>query len=148
MRYRCISVLEEYICTQDYTPFGGPAWAPDQNVKYFYSKSSGSPTPRLGVPGPCGPQSLGHWEGFVDWLVDKVIKNCLDMMWRIWESVVGQLKVAAGQLVVAPSRSERTADLLARQEMTRGMTADIMSRFRHHWSQWYTLQNAGSVHGF
>ena len=26
MRYRCISVLEEYICTQDYTPFGGPAW--------------------------------------------------------------------------------------------------------------------------
>jgi hypothetical protein len=48
---------------------------------------------------------------------------------------VGQLKVAAGQLVVAPSRSERTADPLARQEMTRGMTADVMSRFRHHWSQ-------------
>ena len=37
------------------------------------------------------------------------------MMWPILESVVGQLKVAAGQLVVAPSRSERTADLLARQ---------------------------------
>jgi hypothetical protein len=50
------------------------------------------------------------------------------MMWPILESVVGQLKVAAGQLVVAPSRSERTADLLARQEMTRGMTVDGMSR--------------------
>ena len=45
---------------------------------------------------------------------------------------MGQLNVAAGQLVVAPSRSERTADLLARQEMTRGMTADVMSHFRHH----------------
>jgi hypothetical protein len=65
-------------------------------------------------------EAVNEMEGFVDWLVDKVIKNCLDM-WRIRESVVGQLKVAAGQLVVAPSRSERMADLLARQEM-RGMT--------------------------
>ncbi len=59
----------------------------------------------------------------------------------------GQLKVTAGQLVVAPSQGERTVDLLSRQEMTRGMTADVMSRFRHHWSQWYTLQSAGSVQG-
>ena len=63
----------------------------------------------------------------------------------IQQGIVGQLRVATGQLVVAPSRSERTADLLARQEMTRGMTVDAMSRFRNHWSQWYTLQNAGSV---
>ncbi len=46
MRYRCISVLEEYICTQDYT-----LGSPGKNVKYFYSKSLGSPTPRLGVSG-------------------------------------------------------------------------------------------------
>jgi hypothetical protein len=53
MRYRCFSVLEEYICTQDYTPFGRPAWGlPVKMLKFFkYSKSSGSPTPRLGVPG-------------------------------------------------------------------------------------------------
>jgi hypothetical protein len=73
---------------------------------------------------PDAVEAVNEMEGFVDWLVDKVIKNRLDKMWRIRESVVGQLKVAAGQLVVAPSRSERTADLLARQEMTRGMTAD------------------------
>ena len=96
---------------------------------------------------PDAGEAVNEMEGFVDWLVDKVIKNCLDMMWRIRESVVGQLKVAAGQLVMVPSRSERTADLLARQEITRGMTVDVMSRFRHHWSQWYTLQNAGSVQG-
>jgi hypothetical protein len=78
---------------------------------------------------PDAGEAVNEMEGFVDWLVDKVIKNCLDMMWRIRESV-GQMKVAAGQLVVAPSRSERTADLLARQEMTRGMTVDVMLRFR------------------
>jgi hypothetical protein len=88
---------------------------------------------------PDAVEAVNEMEGFADWLVDKVIKNCLDMMWRIRESVVGQLKVAAGQLMVAPSRGERTADLLSRQEMPRGMSADVMSRFRHHWSQWHTL---------
>jgi hypothetical protein len=49
MRYRCVSVLEEYICTQDYTPglpkFGGPAWGlPVKMLNNFT-------TPRLGVPG-------------------------------------------------------------------------------------------------
>ena len=70
-------------------------------------------------------------EGFCGLVGGQGDKNCLDMMWPILESVVGQLKVAAGQLVVAPSRSERTADLLARQELTCGMTVDVMSRFRH-----------------
>ena len=51
---------------------------------------------------PDAVEAVNEMEGFVDWLVDKVIKNCLDMMWRIGrESVVGQLKVAAGQFVVA-----------------------------------------------
>ena len=63
MRYRCISVLEEYICTQDYTPFGGPAWGlPVKMLNIF------TPNLKLGVsdpsargPGdPCGPHSLGH----------------------------------------------------------------------------------------
>ena len=42
MRYRCISVLEEYICTQDYTPFGGPAWGlPVKMLNIFTPKARG-----------------------------------------------------------------------------------------------------------
>ena len=46
---------------------------------------------------PDAGEAVNEIEGFVDWLVDEVIKNCLDMMWRIRESVVGHMKVA-GQL--------------------------------------------------
>jgi hypothetical protein len=64
MRYRCISVLEEYICTQDYTPFGGPGClgspAGGQNVKNFTPKPRGLRPLGSGSRGPSGPQSLGH----------------------------------------------------------------------------------------
>ena len=32
---------------------------------------------------PDAVEAVNEMEGLVDWLVDKVIKNCLDMMWRI-----------------------------------------------------------------
>ncbi len=32
---------------------------------------------------PDAVEAVNEMEGFMDWLVDKVIKNCLDMMWRI-----------------------------------------------------------------
>jgi hypothetical protein len=58
MRYRCISVLEEYICTQDYIPFGGPAWGlPVKMLNIFTPKARGL---RPLGSGSRGPQSLGH----------------------------------------------------------------------------------------
>lgn len=61
MRYRCISVLEEYICTQDYTPFGGPAWGlPVKMLKFLLQKLGVSDPSARGPGDPCGPHSLGH----------------------------------------------------------------------------------------
>ena len=62
MRYRCISVLEEYICTQDYTPFGRPAWGlPVKMLKFLLQKLGVSDPSARGPGDPCGPHSLGHW---------------------------------------------------------------------------------------
>jgi hypothetical protein len=44
---------------------------------------------------PDAVEAVNKIEKFVDWLVEKVIKNCLHTMWRIRESVVGQLKFEA-----------------------------------------------------
>ena len=74
-------------------------------------------------------------EGLAAWMVDKAVKNCLDVMWRIRESIVGRLNVTAGKFVVLPGRGEKTTDLMARQESTRAMTAEVVLRYRHHWSQ-------------
>ena len=53
MRYRCISVLEEYICTQDYTPFGGPAWGlPVKMLNIFTPKARGLRPLGSGSRGP------------------------------------------------------------------------------------------------
>ena len=53
MRYRCISVLEEYICTQDYTPFGGPAWGlPVKMLTIFTPKAWGLRPLGSGSRGP------------------------------------------------------------------------------------------------
>ncbi len=69
------------------------------------------------------------------WMVGKAVKNFLDVMWRIRESIVGRLNVTAGKLVVLPGRDEKTTDLMARQESTRAMAAEVVMRYRHHWSQ-------------
>jgi len=56
MRYRCISVLEEYICTQDYTPFGGPAWGlPVKMLKIFTPKARVSDPSARGPVDPVDP---------------------------------------------------------------------------------------------
>jgi hypothetical protein len=65
MRYRCISVLEEYICMQDYTPFGGPAWGlPVKMLNIFTPKARG--LLGSGSPGPCGPNRKGTAAWFVE----------------------------------------------------------------------------------
>ncbi len=53
-------------------------------------------------------------ERLAAWFVGKAIKNCLiiKMMWRMRESVVGRLNVAAGQLIVSPGCGDNVADLL------------------------------------
>jgi len=62
------------------------------------------------------------------------------MMWRIRESVVGRLNVAAGQLIVSPGCGDNLADLLTRQEATHNTTAEDVFRYRQYWSQWYPLR--------
>ena len=84
---------------------------------------------------PVAAEDVNEMEGLAAWIVDKAIKNCLDVMWRIRESIVGRLNVTAGKLVVLPGRGEKTTDLMARQESTRAMTAEVVLRYRHHWSQ-------------
>ncbi len=84
---------------------------------------------------PVAAEDVNEMEGLAAWMVDKAIKNCLDVMWRIRESIVGRLNVTAGKLVVLPGRGEKTNDLMARQESTRTMTAEVVLRYRQHWSQ-------------
>ena len=84
---------------------------------------------------PVAAEAVNEMEGLAAWMVDKAIKNCLDVMWRIRESIGGRLNVTAGKLVVLPGRGEKTTDLMARQESTRAMTAEVVLRYRHHWSQ-------------
>ena len=52
----------------------------------------------------------------VDAAVESAVKNCLSAMWRIRESVLGRVGVAAGRLVVSPPSGPRAAELIARQE--------------------------------
>ncbi len=59
MRYRCISVLEEYICTHYYTPFGGPAWGlPVKMLNIFIPKARGSVLASGGLGGREAPLIL------------------------------------------------------------------------------------------
>jgi hypothetical protein len=55
---------------------------------------------------PVAAEAVNEMEGFAAWMVDKAVKNCLDVMWRIRESIVGRLNVTAGKLVVS-GRGER-----------------------------------------
>jgi hypothetical protein len=65
---------------------------------------------------PDAMEAITEMEGLAAWFVYKAIKNCLQMMWRIRESVVGRLNVAAGQLIVSPGCGDNSADLLTHQE--------------------------------
>ncbi len=68
---------------------------------------------------PVAAEAVNEMEGLAAWMVDKAVKNCLDVMWRIRESIVGRPNVTAGKLVVLRGRGEKTTDLMARQESTR-----------------------------
>ena len=45
--------------------------------------------------------------------------------------------MVAGKLVIVPCSEVSVADLLARQELTRVMTAVYVDRYRYFWIQWY-----------
>ena len=75
--------------------------------------------------------------GLALWMMDKAVKKCLVAMWRLRESVVGRLNMVAGKLVIVPCSGASVADLLARQELTRVMTAADVARYRHFWIHWY-----------
>ena len=93
-------------------PFAGEAGSRRLNEL----RSSGDGWLRCVYVCPDAMEANTEMEGLAAWFVDKAIKNCLKMMWRIRESVVGRLNVVAGQLIVSPGCGDNVADLLIRQE--------------------------------
>ena len=74
--------------------------------------------------------------GKARYYTDKCVKNFLVACWRLRESVVGSISVAAGCLVVVPS--ERcVADLLSSQELFEEVDASqVWVGTRSFWTEW------------
>ena len=53
--------------------------------------------------------------------------------------------MVAGKLVIVPCSGASVADLLARQELTRVMTAADVARYRHFWKHWYNKRKVDLV---
>ena len=92
----CRARMRREICSA--LPFVGAAGSRRLNEL----RSSGDGWLRCVYVCPDAMEANTEMEGLAAWFVDKAIKNCLKMMWRIRESVVGRLNVAAGQLIVSP----------------------------------------------